>query len=1262
MGATTVDGSVMSPNWIQYAHPLTGRTLTHNNFWDLLDPPPGNWANFTPADWITTQWVTCSIQVQDSGTGLDVSAAQYAFSTDGGSSWSAWQPASCTGSAGTLTPETITTAAVPFEQDSQPTDVNLIRFRITDLGGNTGESGVHSVLIDTTAPQIIAGPQVSNVSPNSAVIVWQTNENSDSVVRYDHMANQFSLIETNTNSVTNHNLSLQNLEPSRTYHFLVSSTDHVGNKVESHDLNFETAALPDEIDPTVSINDPGLCSGLVSISANASDNHEVKKVEFIIDDVLVYTAYSSDFKFMLDTTEYANGLHSLRVRSYDLAGRVAEDDRVISVDNEIDTAIPTVTITSPSPGVTVSTTISIQADLSDDTGLRKAYFYFTPFGAQQEVYYGFYAFPYNPKQDTATFKFDTTVVKDGDYRIGIEVHDKEYNVGYGTCDVTVNNAAVPDAKLVVTKQRVHRISNFFTIELTVTNVGPAAASDIKIWNYMDGFQPVRSISSTADYVGIFSPTLKHSICEINSHINIPSGVSRVFTYQVVPVLIDSNQPTPQIGSVTWLFYKNPGGKQFADKSSYPVPKTTSGEFIPHAHQNAVQTADYIIATNPGLLYGLCQKTGVNILLSTMAQLAKLKEGVLGYMSSYDKHLLKNLIKPGGNWAKKLKPEFSTLLGGYLLIVGESEIMPAWYQANLPGPRWGNEKESGTVSYSDHPYADTGGGPNLIVGRIIGDSAAELTKPIQTSIAVHEGTAGYAFDRNQATLISGPGLGNFPNNVDEVAKILQSEFSVKKMHWKDYYTDTIFNRSYDQLDGLAVGDVLGDAKAEIILADHSAKKIYVYDASGANLQKLQEFSCGYNTIGFDAGDKIAVGNYNIIMADSSADYILIYNGYGVLQSYFAMNFEASDGLAVGDVTSDGYDEIIIADTSANRIFVLTLAGLIIYDFQRDFEKYDSLVVGDILGYSKDQIIIADRSANKILIFSASGLQLGSHEYGSANWLYSIGDGSTFAAGNVRGLTAELLLTVPAIKYRHLFAHRWDSGKPEKRDQIPFDFDNFDAVAVGNLKDIMQDADTDEIVIGDSDSDQIVVLDWDLWNSVRRVHNDLPSFTKEADVIYWSGHGNKNVWSDNINSHWDPNPVFPIDFANHNPFVMTSSCLTGNYQLSDREADNIAESFLDSGAAVYIGSTQEAFHPSEKAAEEFFKNWSASDPIGKAFTHLERTGWTIDGHWKFYAWEYNLYGDPKFGAVSGQIQSEDGQAIEGPAAGGPNRNSRLYRQYH
>jgi len=48
VGATTVDGVVVNSNWIQYTHPLEGKTLTGNKFWDRPVATPTHTPTSTP--------------------------------------------------------------------------------------------------------------------------------------------------------------------------------------------------------------------------------------------------------------------------------------------------------------------------------------------------------------------------------------------------------------------------------------------------------------------------------------------------------------------------------------------------------------------------------------------------------------------------------------------------------------------------------------------------------------------------------------------------------------------------------------------------------------------------------------------------------------------------------------------------------------------------------------------------------------------------------------------------------------------------------------------------------------------------------------------------------------------------------------------------------------------------------------------------------------------------------------------------------------
>jgi parallel beta-helix repeat protein len=117
--------------------------------------PPGNWDDFSPTDWVNDLTPDCTIEVNDTSagdipSGLDVSSAYYKYSTDQGSHWSGWLHADCTGYNGTTSYQTITATAVPFNQNS--TYNNQIKFKIKDMGGNTGYSGVYTVKIDARPP------------------------------------------------------------------------------------------------------------------------------------------------------------------------------------------------------------------------------------------------------------------------------------------------------------------------------------------------------------------------------------------------------------------------------------------------------------------------------------------------------------------------------------------------------------------------------------------------------------------------------------------------------------------------------------------------------------------------------------------------------------------------------------------------------------------------------------------------------------------------------------------------------------------------------------------------------------------------------------------------------------------------------------------------------------------------------------------------------------------------------------------------------
>jgi hypothetical protein len=80
---------------------------------------------------------------------------------------------------------------------------------------------------------IISGPTVTNISPHSALISWQTNQPADSLVLFDSLARLFRMQVDDPSQTTQHEVLLDGLTPSTAYHFKVRSATPGGDSVES---------------------------------------------------------------------------------------------------------------------------------------------------------------------------------------------------------------------------------------------------------------------------------------------------------------------------------------------------------------------------------------------------------------------------------------------------------------------------------------------------------------------------------------------------------------------------------------------------------------------------------------------------------------------------------------------------------------------------------------------------------------------------------------------------------------------------------------------------------------------------------------------------------------------------------------------------------------------------------------------------------------------------------------------------------------------
>lgn len=97
-----------------------------------------------------------------------------------------------------------------------------------------------------------------------------------------------------------------------------------------------TPVASDTVPPAVTLNSPGQSQsvrGSASMSATASDNVAVARVEFYIDGVLYKTVTSAPFSTGWNTRRWNNGSHVITSKAYDAAANSASDSHTVTVSN-----------------------------------------------------------------------------------------------------------------------------------------------------------------------------------------------------------------------------------------------------------------------------------------------------------------------------------------------------------------------------------------------------------------------------------------------------------------------------------------------------------------------------------------------------------------------------------------------------------------------------------------------------------------------------------------------------------------------------------------------------------------------------------------------------------------------------------------------------------------------------------------------------------------------------------------------------------------
>ncbi len=196
---------------------------------------------------------------------------------------------------------------------------------------------------DTIPPAAPTGLVATPTGSSQINLSWTASSDNIGVTTYNILRDGSVIAQVNAPTTT---YSDTGLNAATTYSYQVQALDAAANvSASSGAVSATTQSAPDTTAPTVSNLNPidgAVVSGNVAVSANATDNVGVTKVEFYLNNVLTSSLTSSPYSFGWNTMGVANGPYTITAKAYDAAGNVSTPASVNITVNNADTQAPSI--------------------------------------------------------------------------------------------------------------------------------------------------------------------------------------------------------------------------------------------------------------------------------------------------------------------------------------------------------------------------------------------------------------------------------------------------------------------------------------------------------------------------------------------------------------------------------------------------------------------------------------------------------------------------------------------------------------------------------------------------------------------------------------------------------------------------------------------------------------------------------------------------------------------------------------------------------
>ncbi|MBW6469536.1 MAG: hypothetical protein K0B85_10325, partial [Coriobacteriia bacterium] len=1127
----------------------------------------------------------------------------------------------------------------------------------------------------------------------SAVVSIQTDEPSQARVRWGTAAGVLDSGLLSGELATAHTFTLASLDAATTYQFVVSCADEAGNRMMGELLNFQTLPPAETTAPEIAVLEMPIAEWPSRLLVDATDDSGVASVRMAVDGVEQAVDYSAPFEFMWDPSRYADGTHMVDITAVDVAGNESQDTMAIDALSVHDPDRPVTTIFAPVKDSTVAGTITVRASITDDVGIRSV-------AMMVDAYtrgYIEYPAPY-PNAPVAEFTLDTTTLEKGKHSIAVLASDGTWRSAYGSeldlIGIWVDNPPpAPPPKLAVVHRWVKRLGTHFMVAITVKNTGGQEARNVQIIDPVTAFRPVSAETALARYAGVW-PTGASATAhmEISPKAAIPPGESRTYTYLLVPFMTGDGSIAAMIGNPeTTLRWESPTlpGVYTADEQVVAT-NDSDGTPVHISHAVAVQSSKHLIVTSPDNLRQHYGAEGADTVLSTSAELAVERGGVLGYLdlsSRFPRDLEADDCLAVGPLSGTGVDEF--VIGDvsaqriYVARVAETVAPGA---AGVQISRW----EERDLTKSDGFGAGDGiaffrRGPGGPMGVAWADASANTVSLLDAdgklaamrSIPFNDGDTlacgDVTGDGRDEIFVFRPGA-----NQVLVYKVVQLTDPTGVLAIEPHNT---FAWDIEVRDCIAVGDVWGDGKAEIVIGDVSAQKMFVLEGNGSVVHQPTRI--------IQEGDRMAVGQPVVSGAAGTSEKDLILHGrrstgYAVwikptgagVHVLANAGFEKGDLLGAGRFTTGALrDSAVVGSVQENglelhdpgesgpEVLRSLLAGTEVYIpfVLSDIEPagawskrlHPSWVKDGALTIVGESEIVpswGNRVFGKVYSNSAGVVAWRQLRADITDYPYASTVGEEIvpelACGRIIGNSAEELCTPMRAS---IAVARGEPGHGFDRSDVLL-VSGFDAGMNGLAAPIDFYSEASGVnkalawLTGDNRAHMhtpnfvIKKADGSIDEAATRdsIASTFLGLAVDTDVVFLAGHGSPDVWDEiparKILDEADP-------FGTADPVVYAAACNTGNYT----HPLSFANAMLARGAAAYIGASTWGLSTHSWIANSFFNTWRPGTSAGQAMREVRRevAYLTVPGssfsnqytypdkYAQYWSGIYHLYGDPAFG---------------------------------